>query len=212
MVFVFVAVIAIALLIVLFVREPDPVKRAAVLRRTGFGLMALSAFVIAAFLVGETFDDPGGWAAAGLTAAWAVPLAGLAALAWLRPGWAVYVLAALTAGVIALSVWFALNPEGWRSAEDRHGPLRMVISFVLVTAIALLGLKRTAAAGVLLLTAGIIPVAVSSLGSFLGFTSLSMVSAPPVVTGVLYLAAAHLAGRRAPPAGIGAGPGHATAL
>jgi hypothetical protein len=50
---------------------------------------------------------------------------------------------------------------------------------------AVLGLKRTAAAGVLLLAAGIIPAAVSSLGSFLGFASLSIVSAAPVITGIL---------------------------
>jgi len=143
--------------------------------------------------VGDTFADPGGWKAARLVAAWAVPWAGLAALSWLRPGWAIYVFAVLTAVVIGVSIWFALNPQGWRSFEDRHGPIRAVITFVLVAAIALLGLKRTAAAGVLLLALGLVPVAVSSLGSFLGFASLSIVSAAPVITGVLYLVSAHLA-------------------
>jgi hypothetical protein len=198
--------IAITLVIVAAVRQPDPVKRAAALRRAGLGLMAVSAFFFGAFLIGDTFTDPGGWKAAGLVAAWAVPLAGLTALSWLRPGWAIHVLAALTAAVIGVSIWFALNPAGWRSLEDRHGPIRAVITFVLVTAIAVLGLKRTAAAGVLLLAAGIIPVAVSSVGSFLGFASLSIVSAVPVITGVLYLASAHTAGRPAPPAGMGTGP------
>ncbi len=136
----------------------------------------------------------------------AVPLAGLAALSWLRPGWAVYVLAALTAAVTGVSIWFALNPQAWRSFEDRHGPVRAVITFVLVAAIAVLGLKRTVAAGILLLAAGVIPVAVSSLGSFLGFASLSIVSAAPVITGILYLISAQLAGRRsAPPASTGTG-------
>jgi len=203
---VLVVAIAIALLIVAVVRRPDPTKWAAGLRRAGFGLVALSAFFFGAFLIGDAFVDPGGWKAAGLVAVWAVPLAGLAALSWLRPGWAIYVFAVLTAAVIGVSIWFALNPEGWRSFEDRHGPIRAVITFVLVTAVALLGLKRTAAAGVLLLAVGIIPVAVSSLGSFLGFASLSIVSAAPVITGVLYLVSAHLAGRPAPPAGMGTGP------
>jgi hypothetical protein len=203
---VIVAAIAIAVLIVAVVRHPDPARRAAVLRRAGFGLMALSAFFFGAFLIGDAFADPGGWEAAGLVAAWAVPLAGLAALSWLRPGWAIYVFAALTAAVIGVSIWFALNPEGWRSFEDRHGPIRAVLTFVLVTALALLGLKRTAAAGILLLAVGIIPVAVSSLGSFLGFASLSVVSAAPVITGVLYLVSAHLAGRPAPSAGMAPGP------
>lgn len=202
---VLVVAVAIAFVIVAIVRQPDPVQRAVVLRRAGFGLMALSSFLIGAFLIGETFADPGGWKAAGLVAAWAVPLAGLAALSWLCPDRAVYVFTVLTAAAIGVSIWFALNPEGWRSFEDRHGPIRAVITFVLVTAIALLGLKRTAAAGALLLAVGIIPVAVSSLGSFLGFASLSIVSAIPVITGVLYLVSAYIMGRSAPPADMGTG-------
>lgn len=201
-----VAAVAIGFVIVAVVRQPDPARRAVMLRRAGFGLMALSTFIFGAFIIGETFADPGGWKAVGLVAAWAVPLAGLAALSWFRPGRAIYVLAALTAAVIGVSIWFAVNPHGWRFFEDRHGPIRAVITFVLVAAIALLGLKRPTAAGVLLLAAGIIPVAVSSLGSLLGFGSLTIVSAAPVIAGVLYVAADHLAGRPRPPARTGRGP------
>jgi hypothetical protein len=206
MFFVIVAAAAIAIVIVVLARQPDQVKRARVLRRAGFTWMALFTFVFGAFIVGETFSDPGGWKAAGLVAAWAVPLAGLAALAWYRPGWAVYVFAVLTAAVIGVSIWFAVNPQGWRAFENQHGPIRAVITFVLVAPIALLGLKRTAAAGVLLLAAGIVPVAVSSLGSFLGFASLSVVSSAPVITGILYLVSARIAGRPAPPAHADTGP------
>ena len=190
MISVLVVAIAVALMIVAVVRQPDPGKRAITLRRAGFGLMALSTFFFAAFIIGDTFADPGGWKAAGLVTAWVVPLAALTALSWFRPGWAIYVFTVLTATVIGVSIWFALNPHVWRSFEDRHGPVRAVITFVLVAAIAVLGLKRTAAAGVLLLAVGIIPVAVSSLGSFLGFASLSLVSTAPVITGVLYLVSA----------------------
>ena len=200
MFFVIVVAIAIAIVIVALVRQPDPVKRALLLRRVGFTWMALFTLLFGAFIVGDTFSDPGGWKAAGLVAAWAVPLAGLAALAWYRPGWAIYVFAVLTAALIGVSIWFAVDPAGWRSFENQHGPIRAVITFILVAPIALLGLKRTAAAGVLLLAAGIVPVAVSSLGSLLGFASLSMVSSAPVITGILYLVSARIAGRQAPPA------------
>jgi len=206
MLFVVVIAIAIVLMIVAVVRQPDPVKRAVLLRRVGFGLMALSTLFFGTFIVGDTFADPGGWKAAGLVAAWAVPLAGLTALSWFRPGWAIYVFAVLTAVVIGVSIWFALNPQGWRSFEDGHGPIRAVITFVLVAAIALLGLKRTAAAGILLLAVGLVPAAVSGLGSFLGFASLSVVGAAPVITGVLYLVSAHMAGRPAASARAGTGP------
>ena len=185
-------------------RHPDPAKRAVLLQRAGLGLTGLSTIFFGAFIIGDTFADPGGWKAAGLVAAWAVPLAGLAALSWLRPDWAIYVFAVLTAAVIGVSIWFALNPQAWRSFEDRHGPIRAVLTFVLVAAMAVLGLQRTAAAGVLLLAAGVIPVAVSSLGSFRGCGSLSIVSAAPVLTGILYLVSAQLARRPpAPPARTG---------
>ena len=203
--FVIVVAIAIAFMIVAVVRPSDLAKRAVVLRRAGFWLIALSACFIGAFIIGETFTDPGGWKAAGLVAVWAVPLAGLATLAWFRPGWAGYVLAILTAGVIGVSVWFAVDPESVRSFENQNGPVRVVLTFVLVAAIAVLGLKRTAAAGVLLLTVGVIPVVVASLGGFQGSVSLSFVSAAPVITGVLYLASAHAATRQAPPAHTGTG-------
>ena len=166
----------------------------------------MSTVVFGAFIIGEAFADPGGWKAAGLLAAWAVPLAGLAALSWFRPGWAIYVLAVLMAALIGVSIWFALSPNARRSFEDRNGPVRAVITFVLATAITVLGLKRTAAAGILLLAVGVIPMAVSSLGSFLGFASLSIVSAAPIITGVLYVVSAQLAGQSsAPPASTGTG-------
>jgi hypothetical protein len=184
-------------------RRPDPAKPAVLLRRAGFGLMALSTFFFGAFVIGDTFTDPGGWKAAGLVAAWAVPLAGLAALSWFRPGWAVYVLAVLSVTAIGVSVWFAISPAGWRSFEDRNGPIGAIVTFVLVAAIAVLGLKRTSVAGVLLLAVGVIPVVVSSLGSFLGLASLSVVSAAPVIAGVLYLLSAHMAKRPAPSAHTG---------
>jgi hypothetical protein len=174
--------------------------RARFLKWAGFTLMALSTVFAGAFIVGETFTDPGGGKAAGLVAAWAVPLLVLAALAWYRPGWAVRVLAVLTAAVIGMSVWFAVSPRG-------KGPTEAVLTFALAAAIALLGLKRTATAGVLLLVVGIVPVAVSSLvRGHGGFGSLAAVSFAPVVTGVLYLLSALMTGRPAPTARADAGP------
>ena len=181
-------------------RQPDPGRRAMVLRQAGFWVTAALAFFFGAMLAGETFTDPGGWAAAGLVAAWAVPLAGLAALSWFRPGWAVWVLTALSAVVIGASVLLAVSPRAWRAFEDRHGPVQAVIIFVVVAAVAVLGLKRTLAAGILMVAVGVIPVAVSSLGGLAGAAPLAVVSTAPVITGVLYLVSAHLAKRPPPPA------------
>ena len=49
-------------------RQPDPAKRAVILRRAGFGLMALATFFFGAFIIGDPFAAPGGWKAAGLVA------------------------------------------------------------------------------------------------------------------------------------------------
>ncbi len=170
------------------------------LKWAGFTVMALSTLAAAVFIVGETFTDPGGWRAAGLVAAWAVPLAVLAALAWYRPGWAVPVFAVLTAAVIGVSTWFAVSPRG-------KGPADAILTAALVGAIAVLGLKRTGVAGVLLLIAGIVPFAASTLVSgHGGFGSLAAVSFVPLVAGILYLLSASIkGGRPAPPARAGNG-------
>lgn len=199
----YLVIVAIAVVIAVIAasaRQPDPARRAQVLRQAGFALTALSTFVIGVFIAGDTFVDPGGWEAAGLVAAWAIPLAGLAALAWYRPGWASYVFAVLAAAVIGVSVWFAADPHGWRSFEDGHGPVRAAMTFVLAAATAVLGLKRPGTAGALLLIVGVVPAAVSSLGGRLGFTSLAVVGAVPVITGILYLVSARIAVPPASPA------------
>jgi len=61
------------------------------------GIVGLSTL----FVVGETFDDPGGWAAVGLVALWVVPLTALIGLAAWRPDVAVRVdaVVATVAGV-----------------------------------------------------------------------------------------------------------------
>ena len=37
---------------------------------------------------------------------------------------ATWVLGVLTAAVVAGSIWFAVDPQGWRTLEDDIGPVR----------------------------------------------------------------------------------------
>jgi hypothetical protein len=143
--------------------------------------------------------DPGGWEAAALIASWAVPLAVLDTFTWYRPAWAVRVFAFLIAAAIGLSVWFAVDPSGWRAFENRNGPVRDIVVFALSAAIAVLGLKRTAAAGIMLVVVGVVPVTVSSLAGNAGLPSLLLVSSPPVIAGILFLLSAAMTARSAPP-------------
>lgn len=174
----------------------DPAKRAVVFKRAGFTVMAAFTLFFGLFIVGDTFVDPGGWKALGLVCAWAVPLAGIAVLAELRPGWAEPMFAVLIAALIGLSIWFAVSPEQWRSFENGHGPIRAIVTFVVAAGVAVLGLKRTAAAGVMLLVLGIVPLAVASMGSLAGAGSLAVVASAPVIAGILYLLSAGTGRRR----------------
>jgi hypothetical protein len=108
----------------------DAATRARFLKRTGFLLMAASADFFALFVAGAFLTHPGGWSGLASVASW--PAAMLAVAGWPWPQRAVAVFAALTAAVIALEVWCAINPHGWRSFEDEHGPVSMIATFVVV--------------------------------------------------------------------------------
>ena len=198
--------VLVILAVVFLASRRDSLQRARILKRVGLGVLASITAFFGLFVAAETITDPGGWKGLGLVAAWLVPLGVLAAVAWYRPVWAVRLFAVLVAAVIGVSVWFATNPEGWRTFEDRLGPVRAIISLVLAAAVALLGWKRTTAAGVLLLVLGVVPVVVSGLGSSLGLVSLAMVSSAAAIAGVLYLWSVALADRSAPPGGSQARP------
>lgn len=190
-----VAVLAVAAVTALLLGRGDPGRRATILRRLGFGLIAFETAFFGSFVVAETLADPGGRRAIGLIAAWLVPLAVLCALAWRRPDVATWVLGALTVVVVAGSIWFAVDPQGWRTLENDVGPVRAIAPFVIVAALGVLGLARTRTAGVLLLVAGGVPVLLGSVGRG-GLSSLAVVGVPAVVAGALYVAAAQTRPRR----------------
>jgi hypothetical protein len=158
------------------------------LRRTGLTFLCVSTLFIGLFVVGKTFADPGGWRAAALTALWLLPMLTLSVPAWYRP-----------AGTIALAVWFAADPAGWRAFMDWAGPVRALVTFAATLPIGLLGWRKPLTGGVMLLVLGLAPVTVSLTGSGFGAASLIAVSTPPVITGVLYLLAEIIERRAASP-------------
>jgi hypothetical protein len=175
-------------------RRPTSSLRARVLRRSAFGLMAVFAVLFGAFVVGETMSDPGGWVGAGLVALWLVPLGVAAVVAWRWPAIATLVLAGVVAAALAMSVWYALEPDEWNAFEDRTGPVRTIAVFAASACVAVLGLKRPAAAGWMLVVLGAAPIAISTLGSGLGLPALAIASSPTFASGVLYIIASVLDG------------------
>jgi hypothetical protein len=177
-----------------FWRVADVERRARFLRRTGLVLTGVIMFFFGVFVVGETLADPGGGKGVGLVSIWLVPLMLLSVAAWLRPGRMVIPLAVLSAAMVGLAVWFAVDGQWWRDYEDRIGPVRTIAMFVVATAISFLGRSRPIEAGVLLLVATAVPMLITefALAGSLGMltTALMTVGSPYVVIALLYLGSA----------------------
>jgi menaquinone-dependent protoporphyrinogen oxidase len=166
------------------------IERGRFLRHAGLGLTIGYAVLAAVFIAGESVRE---------SAVWAAPLLVLAAIAWYRPATATPVLAVASAVVLALSGWFAIAPDAWRSFENGVGPVRALAAFVVAVPLGLLGRSRPGPAGVLLLAVGLGPVALADLAGIVpifAVTSLSVISAPPVVVGCLYVLSAARAAAR----------------
>ena len=184
---VFVAVIA---SVVHVIRTKDPVKRGRFLKKAALILMGTFSAFIALFIAGDTFSDPGGWAAVGYVALWALPIVALGALAWLRPSFAIGVFAALIIAMFGVYVWSAIASDAWSTYEDSIGPVRTIAAFVIAAPLAILGWKRPFAAGLMLLLLAV-PPAIMLAASDSAFGGTIFIATSPVsVTGILYLLAA----------------------
>lgn len=161
------------------------------LRIVAVVLTALIGFVATAFVVGETFDDPGGMTAVGLSAAWVVPMLALVLLVLWRPDLATWLLPALTA-VVAV---FVLLDASLGLVPRDVGPLDGLLVLVLAVPTGLLGWRRPRLAGfslvamsVLLLVASALTRTGAPLTAILGGSSGVLVLPLLLVGGLLVLA------------------------
>jgi len=177
-------------------RQKDSQRRAGTLMKTGLAIMTVFTLVAGAFIGGYAMDEPGGQAGLMLILSWAAPALVLAALAWFWPAGSAPLLVALTAVLVAVCVWFALDPAAARSFHDVTGPVLAIGVVVLAFAAAVLGLKQTRTAGWLLLTLGAVPLLLTVLARSGPLAAASVV---PLVPGVLYLVVVRLQGPRVAP-------------
>lgn len=173
----------------------DPERRARALKGAGMGVIAAVGLFFGAFLIGESFADPGGWAAVRLTATWLVPLVAVSALAWYKPGPAMPVLWTLTVAAVALHGWAEFD-SAIREMENRVGPVTMVVLIGVAVAIAFLAHTLPKQAAIMLLVAGISPVVLAAVGPVSvgpGAVGLAIFGTPMVLAAAFWLASDRIA-------------------
>jgi hypothetical protein len=163
-------------------------------RACALSLAILFSVFAGLFIVGETAEDPGGAAALALVASWLVPMVLLMALAWWWPRAAGWVLGIAVVAVVALGLWYAADPQWWRTLEDDRGPVRAVLVFALSLPLALLAWRRERWGGALLVVIGSVPGLLALLSTGGGGASGAIVAAssPATIIGALFLLSAWL--------------------
>lgn len=187
-----IVVVAVVLGIVLR-REKDPQRRATALRRTGATIMAVFTVLAGVFIGGYAMQDPGGNTGLLMTLAWVLPMLILAAGAWFWPAPTAPLLLALSSAFIAACVWLAFDPAALREFISENGPVIAVSVVTLSFPAAVLGLKRAALAGWLLVALGVLPLLITIIGRSGPVASLTAASVVPLICGIVYLVSVRMA-------------------
>lgn len=186
--------IVVVAVVIFMTREKTPQQRATALQRAGAAVMAVFTVLGGIFIAGYALQDPGGNTGLLITAAWVLPMLILAVAAWFWPAPTAPLLLALTASFIAACVWLAFDPAALRSFISENGPVIAVSVIALSFPAAVLGLKRTALAGWMLVALGALPLLITVIGRSGPVASLAAASVVPLIAGISYLVSARMAG------------------
>ena len=186
------AIVVVAVVMVM-TREKRPQQRATALQRAGAAVMAVFTVLGGAFIAGNALQDPGGNTGLLITATWVVPMLILAVSAWFWPAPTAPLLLALTASFIAACVWLAFDPAALRAFISENGPVIAVSVVALSFPAAVLGLKRTALAGWMLVALGALPLLITFIGRSGPVASLAAASVVPLIAGIAYLVSVRMA-------------------
>ena len=179
--------------VMVMTREKDPRQRATALQRTGAAVMAVFTVLAGVFIAGYALQDPGGNTGLLITAAWLLPMLILSVAAWFWPAPTAPLLLALTASFIAACVWLAFDPAALRAFISENGPVIAVSVVALSFPAAVLGLKRTALAGWMLVALGALPLLITFIGRSGPVASLAAASVVPLIAGIAYLVSVRMA-------------------
>lgn len=179
--------------VVVMTRDKDPQQRATVLLRTGAAVMAVFTVLAVIVIVGNAMQDPGGNTGLLLTLAWVLPMLILAVAAWFWPAATAPLLLALASAFIAACVWLAFDPSALRSFVSDNGPIIAVSVVALAFPAAVLGLKRTALAGWLLVALGALPLLITFIARSGPVGSITAASVVPLLAGISYVLSVRMA-------------------
>jgi hypothetical protein len=185
------AIVVLAVVMVL-TRKQDPQRRATALTRTGAGVMAVFTLLAKIFIAGYALQDPAGNAGLLITLWWVAPMLILAVAAWFWPAPTAPLLLALSSAFVASCVWLAFDPAALSAFLTDNGPLLAVSVVALAFPAAILGLKRTALAGWLLVALGVLPLLITIIGRSGAVGSLIAASVVSLVCGIAYLVSARM--------------------
>ncbi len=177
-------------------------RTAKVLKWVAFSVSIALGLLASLFVAGEALDSPGGWAAVGLIATWAMPMVLLALIAWFRPAIGSIVLVV----AVVLQVVYGILDSALGISRS-VGPIGAVSMLVLLVALACLGVHRARLAGALLVAiaaVGLLGVGMAAVFSpekgpplpvNLGFWMVPF-GLPALLFGILFFVSGSLAGER----------------
>jgi hypothetical protein len=173
-------------------RAQRPVVRRRVLLGFAWILIGVPVAFFVLMLVGESIMDLGFAQAAGMLIGWVAAAIAFVALALLRPGATVRLLAVLCLAPIALGVWSMVDAVGFGAWLDEVGPLNLVLTYLLIGTATIVSARRPRAAGILIaVMAGVpalLPLLVAGEGLMRELT-IGALSLPPVFAAVLMILA-----------------------
>lgn len=139
------------------------------------------------FIIGESFDDPGGRQAIWMMISWLIPLVIGVIVAVRNPPIATFVFIGLTAGIVVSAISQLIAKTQWRSWESENGPILAIATLVVCISLAVWARKNPMLAGSLMLVCGFTPLLteVIEMGRLHLGGSTGAMSAPTIVAGAL---------------------------
>ncbi len=171
----------------------DAHRIAAVTRRVAISLVLGFAVIAVLFISGYAFEDPGGLTAWAMTAAWVLPMVGLALWGWFSPRTAEPVMWAATLVILILSISWAARGEAWQDFMNDYGPVIGIAALAVGVGLAAWGYHRPIRGAICLLMVAIAPVVGAGIAAGFGFataaTSTAVTVCPFLTCALLYLLA-----------------------